>query len=373
MSIEVIDKIERLEAIAGEWDAVLASSRADTVFLTSDWLISWWKGYQPSGRLLCLAVRDNEGKALGFAPFYVRQKKIAGISYRALLFLGDGTHESEYLDIFIREHNENIVIPQILDWLSANHKCWDVCEWNIIPDNSVSLGFIKKWAHERNGFFFSEAYECSYIELPDDYEQYLGSLSKNHRKYVRNLRNRAMKKAQAEFMVLDDPVLINDGLKNLYDLHTRRWNSVGQSGSFTDSGRLRFYQNMTARFRDRGWLRLCQLNLSGRPAAVQIGFLRNGIYSFLQEGYDPDLSHYRPGSVLRAMVIQELIEEGVKFYDFLGYPTPAKERWNTRLKYCRCLVTARNTFRAQIVVRVPRKLRRIKNALLLIYDRVRRG
>jgi CelD/BcsL family acetyltransferase involved in cellulose biosynthesis len=364
MSIEVIEKIERLEAVAEEWDNVLTSSAADTIFLTSDWLISWWKGYQPSGRLLCLAVRNDTGKELGFAPFYIQQKKKAGIHYNALLFLGDGTYDSEYMDIFCLKGHEDAVFPLILDWLSEYQELWDVCELNIIPEKSVSLSFISSWAIKNNMFLSNNAFECSHVQLPDDYEQYLDSLNKKHRKNVRYYYSRAIKRGQAEYMVFDGQQVLKQGLANLYDLHASRWKSVGLTGKFIDSGRKKFYQEMSSRFSAKKWLHLRQLNLLGRPAAAQIGFVYNGVYSALQEGFDPELGRECPGVVLRAMHIQELINEGVEVYDFLGYPTPSKERWGAKLHYCKSLVIANTSYRAQLVVKVPYVLRRVKNKLM---------
>jgi CelD/BcsL family acetyltransferase involved in cellulose biosynthesis len=363
LRIEIIDSIEKLGALSEEWNKVLAVSRADTIFLTSDWLISWWKGYQPSGRLLCLAVRNDTGKALGFAPFYIQQKKKAGIHYNALFFLGDGTYDSEYMGIFCLKGHEDDVFHLILDWLSNHQELWDVCEWNIIPEDSVSLPFIKKWAMKNNFLNVSDIVECSNILLPDSYEEYLDSLNKKHRKNVRYYCNRAIKSGQAEYLVLDDQQVLKHGLTDLYDLHTRRWNSIGRAGTFVDPGRKKFYEKMTVCFSSKGWLRLRQLNLFGRPAAVQIGFVYNGIYSALQEGFDPELGRECPGVVLRAMHIQELIQEGVRIYDFLGFPTEAKERWNTRLHYCHCLAIPKKSVRARTVVEIPRILAGIKGKL----------
>ena len=366
MRVQVIDCIEQLEAVAAEWDSVLSSSSADTVFLTSDWLISWWEGFQPQGRIMCLAVRGPDGFALGFAPFYTRQKIRMGLSYQALLFLGDGTNDSEYMDIFCVKGHEDEVFPLVLDWLSAHQDQWDVCEWNIIPEDSLSLKFIKKWSLQNKFSYTGDIYECSHILLPASYEEYLDSLNKKHGKNVRYYGSRARKKSNVEYLAFDDHEILPQGLDILYDLHKKRWNSVGLAGSFADQGRKKFYERMTRRFSKKGWLRLRQLNLFGRPAAIQIGFVYNNVYSALQEGFDPELGKECPGVVLRSMHIQELIEEGVKVYDFLGYPSSAKERWNTRLHYCRSLTIPKNKVRAWTIVKVPGFLKRIKKRLRAI-------
>jgi CelD/BcsL family acetyltransferase involved in cellulose biosynthesis len=361
--VGIIDTIEQLKDLHEEWDNVLASSKANTIFLTSDWIISWWEGYQPQGRIMSLVLRDHEDKAVGFAPFYVRQKKRGGVSYQALLFLGDGTNDSEYMDFFCVNGQENVFFRHILGWLCNHEKEWDVCEWNIISENSVSLPFIKEWAIKNSLFYVGNVYECSHIKLPDDYEQYLHLLSRNHRKIVRKYSNRAVKRGDFELLKVERSGLLSEGLITLFELHKKRWNSVGQEGGFADQGRVRFYERMTERFRAQGWLRLRQLNLLGRPAAAQIGFAYNGVYFALQDGFDPEFGQWRSGSVLRAMHIQELIQEGIKVYDFLGYPNPSKERWNTDLHYCYSFMIAKKTLKSLMVVRLPHSLRMIKSKI----------
>lgn len=363
MYVEVIDTINRLEAVSEEWNAVLASSRADTIFLTSDWLISWWKGYQPAGRLLCLSVRDKKGRAVGFAPLFLKNRKKRGIKYRALIFLGDGTNDSEYLDIFCAEGYEHIVLPLLLDWIANNRGLWDVCEWNVIPKDSYSLHFIKEWILSQKGYHFTKPYECSHVQLPDSYDKYLQLLSKKHRQNVRYYRKRAESRSQAQYLRLEDPDILDEALKQLYLLHTRRWNHAGGQGSFTDQGRVRFYGIMARRMNTRGWLHFRQLNLVGRPAALQIGFIYNDTYTALQEGFDPEMGRECPGVVLRAMVIQELINKGTVNYDFLGLQTRAKERWNAQVHHCSMLTVAPKNIRTHAVVGVPHGLEKIKAGL----------
>ena len=43
LSIERIDDEERFAGLAGEWDALLADTDADNVFLTWEWLHTWWR------------------------------------------------------------------------------------------------------------------------------------------------------------------------------------------------------------------------------------------------------------------------------------------------------------------------------------------
>jgi len=373
--IELIDNIDDIYRIANEWDAVLTASKADTIFLTSDWLLSWWEGYQPNGKVMTLVAKDKGGPIIGIAPLYRRCKHLCRIiPYRALLFLGDGTNESEYLDFFSISGRETEVLPSFFGWLSRNEHLWDICEWNIIPEKSPSLPIIRSWAAKHNYVMMSEQYDYCHIPLPGDWNSYLDLLTKTYRKNVRYYVNRAKKRSHVEYHCPSTNLEVLSALNNLFQLHQKRWETIGEMGSFSDPGRRQFYQAMSKRFLDRGWLRLYTLRLMGQAAAVQFGFVYNRIFHALQEGFDPNLNKESPGVILRAKAIEELIQEGISSYDFLGRPTNYKTRWGTEIhRRCISLKIAKRSLYARAVLELPNLVTMLKRQLRKVLPTGKRG
>src|SRR2546426_10875741 len=83
---------------------------------------------------------------------------------------------------------------------------------------------------------------------------------------------------------------------------------------------------MGLRLLARGCLAFLFLALDGKSVAAEFGFTYDGMYSFLQAGFDPDYWSYGVGRVLRALIMQELIRRGVRVYDFLGGEDRSEER-----------------------------------------------
>src|SRR5438445_12305165 len=116
MRIERISSELEFRALQQEWNAVLQKSPGNTVFLTWEWIASWWSAYGAGKQLLVLVARDPNGICLGIAPLYVERR---GKASRRVKFLGDGTFDSDYLDLIIVWGNEHAVVASFLQELKA--------------------------------------------------------------------------------------------------------------------------------------------------------------------------------------------------------------------------------------------------------------
>ena len=102
MHVECIKAEVDFKALKDEWNQLLSSSYSNSVFLTWEWLYTWWKYYNYSKKLFIVTVRDKEGALLGIAPMCITEVKSNGLtSMKTLTFLGTGEVCSEYLDFIV--------------------------------------------------------------------------------------------------------------------------------------------------------------------------------------------------------------------------------------------------------------------------------
>src|SRR5438128_12318167 len=87
---EVLTDDMQFDSIREEWDELLDHSDQGVFFLRWAWNRLWWRTYRPpDSHLFVIACRDERGLLVGLAPFYRRQRKIAGFLYlNEVLFLG---------------------------------------------------------------------------------------------------------------------------------------------------------------------------------------------------------------------------------------------------------------------------------------------
>src|SRR6266550_2101649 len=87
IQIEIIDDAAAFARLRPEWNALLASSRSDCVFLTWEWLHTWWKELSDGRHLFIVTVR-RDSRLVALAPLSVSR---LWPSVRRLEFLGIGS------------------------------------------------------------------------------------------------------------------------------------------------------------------------------------------------------------------------------------------------------------------------------------------
>jgi CelD/BcsL family acetyltransferase involved in cellulose biosynthesis/peptidoglycan/xylan/chitin deacetylase (PgdA/CDA1 family) len=354
--IERITSDHDLSALQSEWNTLVQRSSAETVFLTWEWLSSWWSAYGSGKDLFVLVARAENGECCGIAPFYVDRSGRT----RVLRFIGDGTYDSDYLDFIVPRGLEESVLAAFFENLKQSHKDWDALQLNEIPEGALSLHFLRglkgtsRWLHRQ------EQVPAGVRNLPSTWDEFLQTLKPRFRTSVRAcLRN--LEQWNGAFEVLSAEADISLWLSDLYDLHSDRWSLRKQSGVFAKRGKRDFYERMASYFFNRGWLHMTRWRVNGVVLACQFGFVYGGTYHLLQEGFDTQCIHVSPGVTLRAATIRDLIARGVHTYDFLGGIGRHKTDWGANEKKSVRLALAPRGAAGYAYVQLPQAIQSVKD------------
>jgi len=119
LTIERIEDEARFTAMREEWNALLGDSDADCLFLTWEWLHTWWRHLGGRRRLFLLAARRG-GELVAIAPLALAPPELGRLfPFRSLQLLGTGAVGSDYLDLIVRRGWEDEAIPALADHLRA--------------------------------------------------------------------------------------------------------------------------------------------------------------------------------------------------------------------------------------------------------------
>lgn len=323
--------------------------------MTWEWLTCWWDAFSSSQDLFVIVCFDCEKSPVAIVPLYrVRLRMGPGVKLRVLRFVGDGTFDSDNLDLIIRQGYELEAVKVLLDWLSARRSEWDLLQLNAIPSNSIAARMLGEELAERRWDVLRREGPHAVIPLPNTWKSYLDSLSKKMRSSllyeIRRLESQyrvCPRRCQTE---LD----LAPSLERLFDLHTQRWSDRGQGGSFSVPGRRRFYTLLAKEFLTQGWLNFWLLDLNDRTVAAEFGFRYGDTHVFLQGGFDTGFTSQSVGNALRVLILRELIQEGARFYDFLGGGDDYKLRWGAQLQSYLYLTCAPRWTRGGLHLRLTR-------------------
>jgi len=326
MLITTLNTDNEFLALRKEWNVLLQRSRNDNIFLTWEWMHTWWKHYGAGKELFLVTVRGDDGALLGLAPMCIKKVSFHGLaSLKAITFLGTEEVCSDYLDIIASPEAHERAVKAVFDYFDDNAGSWDfIILSDMLADSGSYMRITRALDARKAGYFLAEEKECPYISLPESYDTYVAGLSKNTRY---NLSRRA-RNLEARFHTYDGSESIEKVMEKLFDLHGKRMESkTGGRSDFLLKKLTDFHIEAARVFHDTGALRIYSLLVGNEPVAMLYGFRYGGKFFYYQAGMDPAYEKQSAGTVLMANCIRDSIEGGLKEFDFLRGSEPYKYKW----------------------------------------------
>jgi len=325
-AIETIAEAEGFRRLRPEWDELLSTSSSDSLFLTWDWMYTWWKHLGGGRRLSILAVR-SAGELIAVAPLALRRPDYVRLTpFSSLEFLGTGFAGSDYLDLIVRAGREQHALAALADHLARGKVMLDMARVRKGP--SLASDLAARMGGQDWGLSEATTGVCPYIDLAGQtWVSYLAGLGPAHRANLnRRLRNLA-RSGDWLFAEAGSDEERREFFDQLIHLHTLRRRELGGSEAFHTPGLLAFHEEFSALARAHGWLRLYLLRLDGRPVAAFYGFRYGPTFYFYQSGFDPAYAKQSVGLVAMGLTIRKALEEGAAEFDLLHGDEKYKSLW----------------------------------------------
>jgi CelD/BcsL family acetyltransferase involved in cellulose biosynthesis len=289
-----------------------------------------------------LAFFDEAEELVGLAPLARVEGKIApGFRLQMLEFMGDGSEDSDNLDILAAPGMEARIAKELLRYLTSEERAWDAIALNLFPDDSRAVGALRGELRNRRWKTTERTHPWCVLHLPDSWDAYLRQVSAKERDNIRYYERRLLRRCTTRFYKCTTQEELPICLQALFDLHQMRWTQRGEPGSFAWEARRDFYHGLSRELLARNQLEFWLLDVNGKPAAAQFGFRYRDTVFALQQGFDLQYAALCVQDVLRAHVLRQIISEGVRHYDFLGGVNVRKERWGPEVRQYVCLHIAR--------------------------------
>ncbi|MGH8311848.1 MAG: GNAT family N-acetyltransferase [Gammaproteobacteria bacterium] len=360
-SLQVLHNREQFERLAPEWRELLKSSASDGLFLTWEWLFTWWQHLAGNRRLWLVVLREGRDLA-AVAPLTLRLRQPRRLlPFRVLEFLGGGNVGSDYLDLIAARGTEQAVIAKLGDYL-ADQKL--VLELSRIRPQAIGMGLLA--ALRSREYKISErghSEVCPYINLESlTWESYLANLGAAHRYNVRRRLRNLARSFKLQFDQARSQAECDAWLPLLIALHRKRWDGRRQtSTAFCQPELGAFHREFTALALQRGWLRLQLLRLNDAPAAALYGLNYAGVFYFYQSGFDPTFSRHSIGLATMALTIRSAIAEGAREFDMLHGEEEYKFLWTRQVRQMSHCIVFPPGMRGVLCRRIVRLRERLKH------------
>jgi CelD/BcsL family acetyltransferase involved in cellulose biosynthesis len=356
MNIQIIRNWEKLSTLDKDWNCLLQESNADTVFLTWEWISAWRDAVASNSPLMTIVIRDDGGRLIAIAPFYVGSLRLLKVlAFRCLRLLGDYLCGAEYPNVIIRKGSEDVTVPLIAEVLRENRTEWD-CIW--APN-------LASWRHSDqsfmgialNGGFHYRKCPCDFsaIAIPGDYESYEKCLSKNARHDLRRTTKKVVRDFGGEMVLCRNKEELGAMLPELFRLNRERWLSAGvHAGTFRYPQRKVFYQQLSETMLSKDRLGFYGLRVHGQFRALFYGYIYRDTYIAMSLGYDTEFEsqhHTSAANVLFGLIIKDLICKGIREFDYLGGKNDYKFRWGAQPREGSHILLCNSTLKGKVLNR----------------------
>lgn len=278
---------------------------------------------------------------------------------RQICFIGN--RQFDYLDFIFLEKMGVKAISNILLWLSQNAGEWDLLSLSHIRYGLETYESLLTACTEF-GWQLDMEYEKSLqIALDGSFDEYIHSLSGRTRSGYRQRKTKIdraktfhIEKAEAKHM------------DKLIELHTNKWNSVGQAGVF-DSDNIRNFHKAIAE-KQKDILDLCFLLDGNIPVSGTCCYDFKGTRYYYLTGMKPEYKTYSPGIVLLLDRVSNAIQQGLNCFDLLRGQEEYKINYSNRERYICSLTISRKDDSSELIMKAEKNYQE-KLAQYLIISR----
>jgi CelD/BcsL family acetyltransferase involved in cellulose biosynthesis len=287
--------------VAGHaWDRLLASSATDVIFLTREWLRTWWHTVGAGDLLLLAAVED--GRCVALAPLYTRAGEV--------LFLASG--DGDQLDFM-----GDVARPGVLaGLLRAARMSVPGCvglRLFAIPDRSPTIAHITDAASAAGlTAHHTDTWVTPLVQLDRLRDAGTGVDSASIRKRERWFE----RLAPLVFRQETEPDRIAPHIAAYIAQTNDRWNAAGLDGPFAARARRAFFEHLLAGAAPRGSVCFSWLEWNGRPIAFECGWRHRRTYVGGPACFAVDLTRQSPGQILQYRLLRAALDGGLDRYDY---------------------------------------------------------
>jgi CelD/BcsL family acetyltransferase involved in cellulose biosynthesis len=314
MQFELIRNLAQMNALAVEWNELLAGSASHVPFLRNEYLSTWWQtlgGGEWSQGELCIVTARLDGQLAGIAPLFFTTNREGE---PALMLLGC-IEISDYLDFIAPAQTLQPFVDGLFDTLDGlDTPAWRALDlWNF-QSTSPTLPAMETAAVRKGWRYAPELLQhCPYIPLPGDWETYLAGIDKKQRHEIRRKIRRLEGEYPTRWYIVEDEASLESELEAFMDMMAQ---DLAKRKFLTDAMRVQFRTSMSAAYR-AGWLQLAFLDIGGEKAAGYINFdYLNSIWVY-NSAINFKFREQSPGWVLLGYLLQWANEHQRELFDFM--------------------------------------------------------
>ncbi|MEX1146587.1 MAG: GNAT family N-acetyltransferase [Acidimicrobiia bacterium] len=357
LELRVVSDVAEFDRLRAPWNAACDASVDANVFLTWEWLRTWWEHFGAAAQLHVVTLWERD-ELVAAAP--LMRSRVGVGPVEGTLFQSVCHDAGDYGGVVLVRREEEAVALLLAHFEDvATSRRSPVLLSRLVADSRFVEHLRRRLASVPTLACTEVPLDgaCPFIDFTAGFE--FEKLTKKHR-VTQRLRRLEERHPDVVFEHRTHECL-EAGLDAFLEVHRRRW--AGETdrlrGLLADPASEQFLLDAIRALDQIGRARLLTLTADGRPIAVELDLEYRARLYMLKVAFDPEFAEFSPGWLLRKRAIEDAMQRGVTEYDFMRGGQEYKRGWANGE---RTLVAATLT-RAGLAGRSDRQRLRIARSL----------
>lgn len=352
MHVDVIDRWDHFQSARDDWSRVYGLDASAQIYLSWGWMAQWLPLLKSPWLVLAAKANPGADRYVAYFPLRIRTHMASKGGFFTEIAMA-GNRFADYTGFLCEpafRRQAAVAFGKALkamNWAAINFeslrapasdlnrllKCFPQKQFNIETRSMIDA---------QSGIDNSI---CPYVELPDDWNDYLATLSSNGRQRLRRLL-RKVEQDDRYRISHATPATAEQDIEALLRLWSRKWAEQKGEKSVQIEQNLRVMLNLSF---ENGRL-LLPMMFDGHTVVGGHGILidqEKRVLSFLVGSRDPDFTGPQPGLTLHAHTIRHGIGLGFRRYDFLRGNEPYKYSFGSKESLISTTIVSRRPVRGR--------------------------
>jgi CelD/BcsL family acetyltransferase involved in cellulose biosynthesis len=301
--LRTITTLEELEALAPEWDELVAAMPRPSPWLLHAWVTEWWRHYG-DGHELRVHVACRDGRLVGALPLFVERR----LGVRVLDFVGH--FRAAPADALAAPGAEDVVGALAERAAAGDHDVADLFGLHERSRLAAALGGRLRLVRR---------VESPFLDLTGGWDAVYRSHTDSKKRNLHKRRRRQLGElGELVTTTARTPAEVAEAIDDAFELHARRWDGRPDGSGFaTPVGRV-FHRAAAVALAAQDLVRIVTLKLDGRAIAFHYYFAFCGRMYVHRLAFDPELARLSPGLVNTLDALEAAAAEGLTKVEYLG-------------------------------------------------------
>ena len=356
-----IASLEDFRKLRPVWDELLLGMEYPIVFLTWEWIHTWWEHFGDSNREPVILIVSDGEKVKGILPLYAERMILRNywLNGRILSHCSATELFPDHIDIIAAPDQARECLRSIVHFLATEYRDWDVVRIPMVASSSRLLGWLRDDAVAELCLDLDVEQEsvAYYIPINATFDEYFDRFDAKQRYNIRSRVKKLYQQHGVRYATCDGEQA--KCLQRVFALHRQRATRKGIASSFVSPRVHAFHEALAARILERNWLSVRCLERESEVIAASYNFEVAGRVFSYQKGFDPQWERYGPGNVLIYELIREAFANRRLEYNFLQGNEAYKSVWTQDYR----TLSSVNIYNDSLLGRAARSGYRLKRAL----------